>query len=158
MSTNYSNSSHLKRIRTIADFQFGRGVGYQLFPAETEFRLSSTKKVRYALLESKRIATLRAHDGRLTLSIEGAMRLHRLLPQPAYRVVIAESVAEFVSQGKNAMAKHVVSADPGIRAGDEVLIVDGSDLLIATGNANLSGEEMLHFNYGVAVNVRRGRK
>jgi len=38
-----------------------------------------------------------------------------------------------------------------------VLVVTPADDLVATGSAALSGEEMLAFNYGVAVNVRKGR-
>jgi uncharacterized protein with predicted RNA binding PUA domain len=90
------------------------------------------------------------------LGIEGAKRLQALLPVPGYRVVIREDVAEFVAQGKNAFAKHVTSADPAIRAGDDVLVVTGNDHLIACGAAVISGTEMVAFNYGVAVRVRQG--
>jgi uncharacterized protein with predicted RNA binding PUA domain len=90
------------------------------------------------------------------LSIEGAKRLQALLSSPCYRVVIRDDVAEFVAQGKNAFAKHVVAADPKIRAGDEVLVVTSDDCLIACGAAVVSGMEMLAFNYGVAVRVRQG--
>jgi Prefoldin, molecular chaperone implicated in de novo protein folding, alpha subunit len=103
-----------------------------------------------------RLATLRAQDGRLTLSIEGARRLHATLPFPAYRVTIQGDVAEFPRRGKNVFARHVTGADPAIRSGDEVLVVCGEDDLLATGAAVLSGNEMLHFKYGVAVKVRQG--
>ncbi|WP_245618896.1 PUA domain-containing protein [Methanogenium cariaci] len=79
------------------------------------------------------------------------------MPAPVYRVAVTEEVAEFMMKGKNAMAKHVTAADPGIMAGDEVLVVTGDDQLIATGNALLSGDEMMAFNYGGAVQVRSGR-
>ncbi len=151
-------NSHLERIRTIADFQFGIATGAILFPDDTEFRLSSTKRVRYAELTGERLATLRAHDGRLTLGIAGAKRLLQALRPPAYRVSVDPAVESFVMEGRNAMAKHIIAADPGIRAGDEVVVVDASDRLLATGSAVLSGTEMLAFNYGVAVNVRKGSK
>ena len=66
-------------------------------------------------------------------------------------------VLAFIREGKNTFAKHVIAADPAIRAGDEVLVVTGADDLLATGSAVLSGGEMLIFNYGVAVKVRQGR-
>jgi uncharacterized protein with predicted RNA binding PUA domain len=154
---NYSETNALRRVRTIADYQFGRGAGNALFPERCEFGLSRTKRIRYILLEGTRLATVRAGDGRLTLSYAGALRLKAALESPAYRVVIDEGVVEFVERGKNAMAKHIVAADVGIRAGDEVLVVTPADDLVATGSAVLSGEEMLAFNYGVAVNVRKGR-
>lgn len=154
---NYSNNNALRRVRTIADYQFGAGAGNALFPDECEFGFSRTGRIRYVLLGVERLATVRAGDGRLTLSYEGAHRLMAALASPAYRVVIDENVVEFVGKGKNAMAKHVIAADAEIRAGDEVLVVNAADDLVATGSAALSGEEMLAFNYGVAVNVRKGR-
>jgi uncharacterized protein with predicted RNA binding PUA domain len=84
--------------------------------------------------------------------------LQVLIPAPGYRVVIRDDVAEFVAQGKNAFAKHVIAADPDIRAGDDVLVVAANDRLIACGAAQVSGSEMLAFNYGVAVKVRQGSK
>ncbi len=143
-------------MQTIADYQFGRGVGIGLFPENCTFILSTTGRIRQILFGGVRLATVRAADGRLTLGIEGAKRLMALLPAPGYRVVIRDDVAEFVARGKNAFAKHVVAADPEIRAGDDVLVVAGDDRLIACGAAVVSGTEMLAFNYGVAVKVRQG--
>lgn len=156
MSTEPSKNSMLERVRTIADFQFGRGAGEALFPESCTFRLSTTKRIRYVLEEGERIATVRAQDGRLTLSPGGALRVMKALEPPAYRVTVLDEVAEFIAAGKNAMAKHVVAADPGIRAGDEVFVTASGDRLLATGSAVLCGEEMLAFNYGVAVKVRKG--
>ncbi|PKL54833.1 MAG: pseudouridine synthase [Methanomicrobiales archaeon HGW-Methanomicrobiales-6] len=157
VSTEYSNDSSLRRIRTIADFQFGAGAGVAIFPDECTFQFSTTGRIRQVRLGKERLATVRAQDGRLTLGITAAARLCAHLPPPAYRVAVQEDVAPFVADGKNAMAKHVVAADEGIRAGDEVLVVTGDDMLLATGAALLSGREMLAFNYGVAVKVRQGR-
>jgi len=148
----------LARVRTIADYQFGTGAGTGLFPEECEFLLSRTGRVRQILLKGIRIATLRARDGRLTLSYAGGDRLRQAIPPPGYRVSIDPSVSEFIAGGKTAFAKHVISADPGIRAGDEVLLVTGDGELLATGIALLSGVEMLAFNYGPAVKVRQGRE
>ncbi|MCU0633062.1 MAG: pseudouridine synthase [Methanolinea sp.] len=147
----------MQRVRVIADFQFGRGVGEGLFPQDCEFILSRTGRIRQVLWQGTRLATLRASDGRLTLGMAGAIRLHHILPPPAYRVSILSEVAEFILKGKNTFCKHVVSADQGIRSGDEVLVITGDDELLATGMAVLSGPEILVFNYGVAVKVRQGR-
>jgi len=148
----------LARVRVIADYQFGGGAGAGLFPDGCEFRLSQTGRVRQVLLGGERLATVRASDGRLTLSFLGAGRLRDVLPRPSYRVTVDPSVAEFIAKGKTVFAKHVLTADPGIRAGDEVLVILESDELLATGAALLSGAEMLSFNYGPAVKVRQGRE
>ena len=156
MSTGYSENSSLRRVQTIADYQFGGAAGIGLFPEDCTFIFSTTGRIRQILFGGMRLATVRASDGRLTLGIEGAKRLRSLLPAPGYRVVIRDDVAEFVAQGKNAFAKHVVAADPAMRAGDDVLVVAGDDRLIACGAAVVSGTEMLAFNSGVAVRVRQG--
>ena len=114
--------------------------------------------MRQIHLSGERIATVRASDGRLTLSYLGATRLGKALPPPEYRVSIDPSVSEFIAKGKTVFAKHVNAADPGIRAGDEVLVVTRDDELLATGTALLGGAEMLAFNYGPAVKVRQGRE
>ena len=156
MSTKYSENSLLRRVQTIADYQFGSLVGVGLFCEGCTFIFSTTGRIRQVLYNGVRLATVRASDGRLTLGIEGARRLQAVLPAPGYRVVIRDDVAEFVAKGKNAFAKHVIAADPKIRAGDDVLVVAGNDRLVACGGAQISGAEMLAFNYGVAVRVRQG--
>jgi uncharacterized protein with predicted RNA binding PUA domain len=156
VSTGYSENSSLRRVQVIADYQFGGLAGTALFPEGCSFVFSTTGRIRQILYEGARIATVRASDGRLTLGIEGARRLLAHLPPPVYRVVMRDDVASFIAQGKNVFAKHVVAADPGIRAGDEVLVVDGSGRLLACGAAVISGAEMLAFNYGTAVKVRQG--
>ena len=156
MSTEDSASSMLRRVRGIADFQFGKGAGKAVFPDECEFQLSNTGRIRQIKLGKERLATVRAQDGRLTLSIDAAKRLHAFLPQPRYRVIVQDDVAEFIAKGKNAFAKHIVDADPEIRADDEVLVLNEQGTLLGTGAAMLSGGEMRNFKYGVAVQVRKG--
>ena len=94
----------------------------------------------------------------LSISIEGAKRLMRIFEFPKLRVVVDPGVGEFIANGKNVFAKHVLMADPGTRAGDEVIVVDTSDNLLATGKAILSSFEMIEFTKGVAVSVRQGVK
>jgi len=157
VSTNYSENSAVRRVQVIADYQFGKGLGVEVFPETCEFSYSTTGRIRQVLLDGTRLATVRAEDGRLTLSIECAERLRQALAPPSYRVEVNGDVSDFVAAGKNAFAKHVISADQEIRSGDEVLVVSADDRLLATGAAMLAGAEMMAFNYGVAVKVRQGR-
>ena len=140
----------------IGDFQFGRGAGAALFPEGTTFKLSSTGRLRYLFSGDERIATLRARDGLFTLSILGGLRLHSKFPKPWHRVVASEEAAPFVEKGGTLFARHVVYVDSEIRAGEEVLVVDEKDRLIATGKALLSPEEMHQLRRGVAVMTRKG--
>ncbi len=108
----------------IADYQFGKGIGKELFPEGSTFQLSRTKRVRQVLHSGKRMATSRAKDGFFTLSIEGASIVHRLLPGKKFRVVISEEAAPFVEKGKTAFIKHVVEIDPELRTFANINTVD----------------------------------
>ena len=145
----------LKRARTIADFQFGRGAGSALFPDDTTYSLSKTHRLRYLYSGKERIATLRASDGHLTLSMTGARRLHAHFSPPRLRVVACDDAAPFIARGGNLFARHVAGVDTEIRAGEEVLVVDSSDLLLATGTAVLAPEEMMQIKRGLAVQTRK---
>ena len=150
------DTERLARVRMIADYQFGKGIGKELFPDGSTFQLSRTKRVRQVLHSGKRMATARAKDGFFTLSIEGASIVHRLLPGKKLRVVISEEAAPFVEKGKTAFIKHVVEIDHELRAGEEVLVTDEADRLLATGQLLLSPAEILALNSGAAVDVRVG--
>ncbi|MBC8521000.1 MAG: pseudouridine synthase [Methanomicrobia archaeon] len=151
-----NTKKELKKARIIADYQFGAGAGEILFPDNVEFVLSKTRRIAQIKEDGKRIATLRSFDGLLTLSIEGAKRLQHVFKYPGIRVVMNEESSEFIRKGGTAFCKHVIDADPAIRAYDEVMVMDEKDGLLATGKAMLSGEEMKIFEHGVAVKVRYG--
>lgn len=145
----------LKRARIIADYQFGRGAGEVLFPDDTSYSLSKTRRLRYLYSGKERIATVRASDNFLTLSMLGARRLHAFLLPPRLRIVASDEAAPFVAKGGNLFAKHVLDVDREIRAGEEVLVVDSSDRLLATGTAVLAPEEMMQIKRGLAVAARK---
>jgi len=146
----------LKRVRMMADYQFGKGVGAVLFDNNVTFLLSKTKRIRQVHSGGERIATVRARDGFFTLSMEGAKRLHSFLKAPAMRVIVTEEAAPFVSKGKTAFCKHVSSIDLSLRAMEEVLVTDQNDRLLATGQLVLSPKEIFSSETGPAVFVRSG--
>jgi len=147
----------LKRIRSVADYQFGKGVGVKLFPENVEIiRSKRTGRIRYVYLDGKRLATLRPTDGLFSLSITGARRITENAASAKCFVTVREDVSKFVAEGGDVFAVHVVKADDEIRAKDEVIVVGESGKVLAVGRAVLSGEEMEAFKTGVAVKVRRG--
>lgn len=152
-----SRSFRLERVRMVADFQFGSGTGRKLFPDACEVRVSrSTGRLRSVLLDGRLLATLRAHDGFFTLGIAGAEILHDISPGLENRVVVTDDSAEFNSQGYNVFFKFVKKFDSAIIAGNEVLVVDEADHLVAVGKSVVSGPEMGYYRKGLAVKVHRG--
>lgn len=147
----------VEKVRRIADFQFGPGTGEKLFPDSVQVRVSkSTGRIRSVLLNDRLLATLRAHDGFFTLGIHGARRLHQAFPGLSNRVFVNDESAEFNAKGFNVFFKFITASDPDITAGNEVLVVNSQDDLIAVGKSTVSGTEMKYYRSGVAVKVHRG--
>ncbi|MEM3725666.1 MAG: PUA domain-containing protein [Candidatus Bathyarchaeia archaeon] len=147
----------LRRIRSVADYQFGKGVGAKLFPDSVEIEFSKrTGRIRYVYLDGKRLATMRPTDGLFSLSITGAKRIVENACDAKCFVTVQRDVSKFIAEGGDVFAAHVVRADCEIRPKDEVIVLDEDGNVLAVGRAVLSGEEMKAFRCGVAVKVRRG--
>lgn len=148
----------LMRVRSVADYQFGKHVGTKLFPRNVEISYSErTGRIRYVHLDGVRLATLRPTDGLFSLSLNGAKRLLTSSERVLKCVVaVRNDVSDFIRKGGDVFAVHVVTANDEIRSKDEVIVEDENCKLLAVGRAMLSGEEMKAFKRGVAVKVRRG--
>jgi predicted RNA-binding protein (TIGR00451 family) len=147
----------LKRIRSVADYQFGKGVGVKLFPKNVKIEFSKrTGRIRYVYLDDKRLATLRPTDGLFSLSIAGAKRIAENRDSAKCFVTVKDDVSKFIAEGGDVFAVHVVEANDEIRPKDEVIVVNENGEVLAVGRAVLSGEEMKASKTGVAVKVRRG--
>ena len=149
--------SALSRIRSIADYQFGKGIGVRLFPENVKiFYSKTTGRIRYVSLNGKRLATLRPTDGLLSLSITAAKRIAENADYAQCFVTVRNDVSKFVANGSDVFAAHVVKADDAIHAKDEVIVVDENGTVLAVGRALLSSSEMKAFKTGIAVKVRHG--
>ena len=157
---NYSLNIDLgdkRRVRDIADYQFGSGSGEALFSGDINIvKSKKTGKIRHVYDKEELIATLRASDGVLVLGREGALRLHRYLPYPHKRVIVNEEAEPFAVEGKSIFAKFIIDCDSNIRSSEEILIVNSKDELLAFGRSILCGAEMMDFKTGQAVKTRKG--
>jgi len=144
-------------LRRVADYQFGAGAGRALFPPDGSLSVSHTSSGRPRQVKSgeERLATY-GTDGRFTLGVAGGRRLAGAFDRPRLRVVVGSESEPYVREGRNAFAKFVQEADPGIRPGDEVMVEHVEGDLLAVGRARLSGAGMSDFETGVAVAVRHG--
>ncbi len=149
----------MARARATADMQFGPGAADVLLDGRVELVTSKrTGKLRNVMVDGEHVLSMRAHDGMYTLKLPGAMRLHAAWESPRLRVVVNEDAAPFAREGRSQFAQFVVEADPELRPGDEVLVVDGGDSLLAVGRTLMNRRELLSFGKGMALKVREGSK
>ena len=146
-------------MRSVADYQFGKGVGAQLFPENIEVQYSPrTGRIRYINLDGERLATLRPTDGLLSLSIKAALFMAENTSFAKCFVTVQNDVSKFIADGGDVFAVHVVKVNAEVGAKDEVIVLDEDRHVLAVGRAMLSSEEMKAFKTGVAVKVRHGCK
>ncbi len=151
------DADDLRKIRSVADYQFGKGVGNKFFPDTVRIVYSkNTGKIRHIYLGDDLLATLRPTTGLFILTIAGAKRLVSEVNSLRMWVKIQDYAEPFVAKGRSAFAKHVTEADAEIRPNEEVIVVSQKNEVLAVGRALLSGTEMKAFSRGMAVRVRRG--
>ena len=153
------HNDDIKKIKAIADYQFGVGAGDALFKGNIKIEKSKkTGKIRHIYDGKVIIVNMRASDSYLVLSKEGAKRLHNAMPYPENRVVVNKDSEPFALEGKSVFCKFVVDCDDNIRSNDEVLIVNEEDELLAYGKALLGACEIREFETGQAIKTRKGMK
>ncbi len=145
----------IARCRAVLDMQFGKGAGDVLDGRKVEIVKSErTGKIRNVIIDGVHALSMRAADGRFSPRLEGGRMLKEHLPPPRMRVKIEDEPAEFAAKGNNVFAKFVLDCDPEIRPGDDVLVVNTRDELVAVGRALMNREEMLAFKRGISVRVK----
>jgi len=151
------NDVALQKIRSVADYQFGKDTGVKLFPDHVRIDYSkNTGKIRYIYLDEKLLATLRPTTGMFVLTVAGAKRIVSHVNPLRLWVRVEDFAEPFIAEGRSAFAKHVIDVDPEIRPSEEVVVINKKNEVLAVGRALLSGPEMVAFNKGVAVRVRHG--
>jgi 7-cyano-7-deazaguanine tRNA-ribosyltransferase len=143
--------------RATAEYQFGARGAEALFQGKVELVASrNTGRLRNVLVDGEHVLSLRAGDGLYTLRLPGARRLHAALPPPSLRVVVEADSVPFNRKGLNVFARFVREMDPDLRPGDEVLVTDAEDHLLAVGRTLVVRPEALALRRGMLVRVREG--
>ncbi len=145
----------IRRISAVANMQFCKGAGNVLLNGKVEIvKSKKTGKIRNVYCDGKHVLSMRANDGMFTLKLDGGKILHKNFKYPCLRVVVDTDAVDFIKEGKSVFAKFVKDCDPELRPMDECLIVDEKDNFLAIGRCIMNRDEMLSFNYGMAVKSR----
>ncbi len=143
-------------VKAIIDYQFGGGTHLVLGDQSLSLKRSKrTGILRHFSNESGALGTFRASDFVIIPTKDFARKLHQYIPVPRLRVVAKRESIPYISKNKDLLAKFVLDVDSEILCGEEVFIVDENDSFLNFGKSALSAPEMIAFNRGVAVQVRR---
>ncbi len=144
-------------LRSILEYQLQvPGVGEAL-PDDVLLKISrSTGRIREVLMSNgTALASILAATYTFNIKLPLASRVHELVSPPRLRAVVVNEVAgDVLAYRSTLFARHILSIDERLRAGDEVLIVDENDNLLCVGRLTLAPDEVLHFIRGAAVKLR----
>jgi len=142
--------NNFEKIKDVSLYWFGVNI----FDEQCKIRVSpKTHKIREVHKKGKLLATFRASDFKILLH-EGAVILFEKSKDMQFKVKVRNDVSDFILDGKSVFAKHVIDADEDIIPGQEVLVVNEDNKLLASGEALLNKKEMFDFEKGVAVKIR----
>jgi len=133
-------------MRAVADFQFGTGAGSALIPAGSRLNGKIYRTIT-CRLGGEQLFAFMADSGSVSLTLHGG----RLL-WPLHRYFVRFDGKELT--GGSLFAVGVHEADPAIRPGDEVVVVNVDDEVVAVGKSEMSGLEMCEAENGRAVSLR----
>ena len=133
----------LGKVRSVADFQFGKGVGAKLFPENVSLSiLNEQAESASSTLNGERLATLRPTDGLFSLSIKAAKTIAENVPDAKCFVTIQNDVSKYIAQGGDVFAVHVVAVDEEVYAKDEVIVLDeNTKFWQSDGNCSFSARD-----------------
>jgi len=140
-------NNQLEFLRTICDYQFGKGTGNKLISDIVQIRGRKEIGLRVTL-NGKHLLTFRKSTGLLTLSIEAAKRLH------GHSANVVKFDGDSI-RGSTIFANAIKEAHPEIRINDEVIIVNNQNEIIATGVAYLPGKLLVRMERGFGVKIRQ---
>ncbi len=132
-------------LASVAGFQFGEG-GEHLLDGCSVSGLYPVSKI---LAEAGQLGMLSEERGMISLTIEGG---ERILQTKRHWV----ETEDFELKG-NLFCKGVKDAYPGLRAGEEALVLRNGEF-VAVGVASVGAADMLSSDRGIAVVVRHKRK
>ena len=159
LDINKSKEQNIEKVSAIIHYQFGRPAFKNTFKNSSDITLEFSKKtgkLKHIFLKGKRILTYRPTMGQFSLSLEGAKLLKLISNSPQFRVIVMNEVQEFIKQGKSVFCKHVIEIDEVLRPGNEVIVVNQKDELLAVGKLLVPSLLYSGRSLGVAVDVRKG--
>ncbi len=148
----------IARIRKTLDAYYGPGTGLAMLPKGRLVVLNKSPGVDIideVVTDGLVLGTHVFEPGKgwkFICRIEGARRIATVMS--LRWAVIDGGAIESIRKGSSSMAVGILDADPGIRVGDDVVVLSPDREAISTGRARMSGPDMVRLDRGPAIKSR----
>ncbi|MFW9807311.1 MAG: DUF5591 domain-containing protein, partial [Candidatus Thorarchaeota archaeon] len=137
-------------VRATADYQFGTGASKALVPEDAKLK-GKPYRLILCSIDGEQVCSYVAESGTLSLTLAGGNLL-----APLHRYWVRLDVPKI--KGGSIFAVGVQEADYAIRPGDEVVVINQNNEVIAVGRSEMSGREMCELKRGRAVSARHKKE
>ncbi len=149
------------QFRKLADDQWGGGAGLLLFPNEGPYLINpspSPDRMDEIIVDGGVLANIAFFPLKLGSYLLPRESAFRVMGSSSFRpergFVRADAVAaRAVIEGKSLLSPGIVEAYPGIKVGDEVLVLDVESRVIGSGIAKKEGKDLVGTR-GMGIKVR----
>ncbi|ARM75890.1 PUA domain-containing protein [Acidianus manzaensis] len=156
-----ASKKELSYLQDIFSYQFGYDIADCIFSEQSFYiqRSINTDRIRNILDNRKNLfLVLRAQDNLFSLTINSANKIVECVKPYKLRLVVSNEIAKAIQESGNVFCKHVKQIDHELRAGDQGIIVNENDNVIAVGRLKLSAEEIMEYKRGIALVVKERNK
>ncbi|MBA3045413.1 MAG: phosphoadenosine phosphosulfate reductase family protein [Candidatus Thermoplasmatota archaeon] len=148
----------IARIRKTIDANYGPGTGIAMIPNGHLVVLNKSPAVDIMDEVAMNGIVLGSHifepgtGWHFICRIEGARRIAKIATKNW--AIIDEGAIPYIRKGASSMAVGIITADPDIRVGGEIIVLSNSREAISTGRARMTGTQMVESERDAAIKSR----
>jgi len=147
-----ASRAEIERMKAVLAYQFSPEVADALLRSDDiVVETGGRGSIRGVIVDGARILTLRPGDGMFSITIEAARRIALRVPPPRFRVVVRGDR----ELSGSVLVGDVLGMDPLLRPGDEVIVVDRGDSILAVGRVKLPAAMLEGLDRGEVVRIRK---
>jgi len=151
--------SDIVRIRALIDSQFGTGTGKLVVPDGAIALLNKAPdidRMDEVIVDGIVVGAVRfaiTSGERFLLRPESAEAISRAATK-SWAIIDPVAAAAVRDKSASTLAVGILECDPGIRVGDEVIVLDGARNAVSVGISKMDASDMMQHKRGTAVKTR----
>jgi len=147
-----ASRAEIERMKAVLSYQFSPEVADALLRGDDiVVETGGRGSIRGVVVDGARILTLRPGDGMFSITIEAARRIALRVPSPRFRVVVRGDR----ELSGSVLVGDVLGMDPFLRPGDEAIVVNRGDSILAVGRVKLPAAMLEGLARGEVVRIRK---